>query len=321
MKSLPVIVILVLALSAFVLVEWRPWQEIAMTAPSSPGSQVSGKVSNSQVTGSFANGADIPGEQSNRHTQVSTEFLNQRPIYAAVNPSSPARGLSEQLIKAQLIPANHTTLVAEIGTRVLRIDFKDGESFDKGAVLMAFDCEMPRAQLQRVNAELAIAQRNADANARLLARGAVSQLEADNARSELDRTRAQARELEVLVSKCAVIAPYAGKVAERFVREERFVQAGEPLMDILDDSAMELEFIVPSTWVAWLNQGYAFEVDMEETQRSYPAVVSGIGARIDPISRTVKVVGVIDGQFAELKPGMSGAIRVKAPEQLQQQAQ
>ena len=318
MKPLSIFVVLGLAIAAFVLVEWRPWQGIE-----SATTQVAGKVQTSTEAASLhGNGVALQNQNSMTNGQTSSSVISNNsqhnPQINLTNSATATRGLSEQLIKAQLTPANYTTLVAETSGRVSLIGFKEGEPFGQGAVLVEFDCELQKAQLERVTAEMAIARRNSDANVRLLARGAVSQLEADNAKSELDRAQALARELEVLVSKCTVLAPYDGKVGERFVRAEQFVQAGEPLMDILDDSAMELEFIVPSTWIAWLNQGYAFEIEMEETQKTYPAVVSRISARIDPISRTVKVVGVIDGQFVELKPGMSGSIKVKAPEQVQQ---
>lgn len=309
MKPFSIVVVLLLAIAAFALVEWRPWQEIESVTGATTTNQASGKVQDST-----ARATSVGDTHANGQSNDQNQGQNQNTSATAT------RGLSEQLIKAQLTPVNYTTLVAEISGRISNIGFKDGESFAQAAVLVEFDCELQRAQLQRVTAEMAIAERNADANARLLARGAVSQLEADNAKSELDRARAQAKELEVLVNKCSVTAPYVGKVGERFVRAEQFVQAGEPLMDILDDSAMELEFIVPSTWIAWLNQGYAFDVEMEETQKTYPAIISRIGARIDPISRTVKVVGVIDGQFVELKPGMSGSIKMKAPVQSAQQA-
>lgn len=310
MKPLLSITILVLAIAAFVMVEWRPWQQIEPVAAQSPAAEspdAASQVSENQV---------LASEQL---TTTRVDVLVPRG-QSSVNRAVPV-SLSQDLIKAQLMPANYTTLVAEISGRVADIGFNEGEPFKEGVTLITFDCELQRAQLQRVTAEMAIAQRNALANTKLLARGAVSKLEADNAQSEFDRAQAQAMELQVLVNKCTIAAPYEGKVGERFVRPEQFVQAGEPLMDILDDSAMELEFIVPSSWIAWLNQGDTFDVEMEETQTTYPAVVSRMGARIDPVSRTIKVVGLIDGQFAELKPGMSGSIMITPPEKIQQGVQ
>lgn len=55
------------------------------------------------------------------------------------------------------------------------------------------------------------------------------------------------------------------------MREQQFAQPGQGILEILDDSALELEFIVPSRWMAWLKDGYRFQVKIDETGGTYPA--------------------------------------------------
>ena len=100
----------------------------------------------------------------------------------------------------------------------------------------------------------------------------------------------------------------AGRVAEQKVREQQYVQPGQPLLDILDDSVLELEFLVPSVWLRWLTVGGGFEVQIDETRKTYPARFIRIGARVDPVSQSVKVAATIDGIFPELIVGMSGRV-------------
>ncbi len=52
---------------------------------------------------------------------------------------------------------------------------------------------------------------------------------------------------------------------------------------------------------------------IDETNRDYPAVVERIGAKVDPVSRTVKIVATLTGARPELVAGMSGSVRVPAP--------
>ena len=115
------------------------------------------------------------------------------------------------------------------------------------------------------------------------------------------------------MSKCTVSAPFAGRVAEQKVREQQYVQPGQPLLEILDDSSLELEFIVPSRWLVWLKPGQAFHVAIDETGRTYPAKVQRIGARVDPVSQSVKLSAVVDGRFPELMAGMSGKVLMTPP--------
>ena len=55
------------------------------------------------------------------------------------------------------------------------------------------------------------------------------------------------------LGKCQISAPYAGRIAEQKIREQQYAQAGQPLLDIIDDSVLELEFLVPSRWLSWLH--------------------------------------------------------------------
>jgi hypothetical protein len=102
-------------------------------------------------------------------------------------------------------------------------------------------------------------------------------------------------------------------VAEQKVREQQYVQAGQALLEILDDSVLELEFIVPSRWLAWLTPGTGFQVAIDETGKTYPAKVMRTGARVDPVSQSVKIAAAIDGKFNELIAGMSGRVLMAAP--------
>jgi multidrug efflux pump subunit AcrA (membrane-fusion protein) len=111
-----------------------------------------------------------------------------------------------------------------------------------------------------------------------------------------------------------VAAPFGGRVAEQKVREQQFVQAGQPLLDILDDSVLELEFLVPSVWLRWLKVGSTFEVQIDETRKTYPAKFTRVGARVDPVSQSVKVAAAISGKFPELMAGMSGKVLLNPPE-------
>jgi hypothetical protein len=102
-------------------------------------------------------------------------------------------------------------------------------------------------------------------------------------------------------------------VAEQKAREQQFVQAGQQLLDILDDSALELEFIVPSRWLGWLKAGHAFKVSIDETGQTYPARITRLGARVDPVSQSVKAAATIDGKFPDLIAGMSGHLLLSPP--------
>jgi multidrug resistance efflux pump len=153
-----------------------------------------------------------------------------------------------------------------------------------------------------------MAQNTWQGNQRLAELNAVGRLELQNSEAEVSKAKADMAFLQATLEKCKVLAPFAGRVAEQKAREDQFVQPGVALLDILDDSQLELEFILPSRWLTWLKPGHKFSVRIDETGRNYPVRLLRLGARVDPVSQTVKAVAVIDGRYPDLIAGMSGQI-------------
>ena len=209
-------------------------------------------------------------------------------------------------VRVLLSPKRFTTLAAEIGARIEQLPVSEASAFAAGDLLVSFECSSQAAQLARARAALEAARKTLVANERMLQLNAIGQLELDVARTEVDKAVAEAALYESVVAKCRITAPFSGRVVEQKVREQQFVQPGQAMLEILDDSVLELEFIVPSRWLSWLRAGQGFKVRIDETGRSYPARVLRIGAKVDPVSQSIKVVGTVDGRFAELLAGMSG---------------
>lgn len=229
---------------------------------------------------------------------------------AVLSLSGPAQA---QELRAQLSPRDFTTLAAEIGAKVEKLSVREGDRFKKGDPLVSFDCSIQRAQLAEARAALSAASKTALVNKRLLDLQTIGKLEADLGEAELDKARAKVAASEAVTAKCVVPAPFSGRVVEQKVRSQQYVQPGQPLLDVLDDSVLELDFVVPSKWLVWLKPGHAFQVAIDEIGQSYPVKVTRVGARIDPISQSVKVSGAIGGHFPELAAGMSGKVLLAPP--------
>ncbi len=230
-------------------------------------------------------------------------------------PGQPLRpAMERQDIRAQLMPRRYTTLAAEIGAKISSISVAEGGAFRAGQVLITYDCALQRAQLDKAEADLDAADQTLQANQRLAQLNAVGQLELELSRTAVSKARAEVGMNKAVLAKCQVPAPFGGRLAEQRVREQQYVQAGQPLLDILDDSVLELEFLVPSAWLRWLKVGGAFEVQIDETRKTYPARFTRLGARVDPVSQSVKVAAAIHGRYPELMAGMSGKVLITSPD-------
>lgn len=239
-------------------------------------------------------------------------------LHAQSTTAAPARSaatlpsvLEQREIRAQLAPRRYTTLAAEIGAKVQRLPVTEGSAFRQGQLLVQFDCSLQQAQLNRAQAGQDVMEKTWKANQRLEELNSVGRVELDTSQGEFHKARAEVAANRSLLGKCQIAAPYAGRIAEQKIREQQYAQPGQALLDIIDDSVLELEFLVPSRWLGWLRQGTAFQVRIDETGKSYPAKVQRLAARVDPVSQSVKVNAAIDGRFADLIAGMSGQVLLK----------
>ena len=99
--------------------------------------------------------------------------------------------------------------------------------------------------------------------------------------------------------------------SERKAQAHQYVQAGQPLLDILDDASPEIEFIVPVAVGAEAGgSARRSKFGVDETGKSYSATISRIGAKVDSVSHSVRVMALFPGRFPELMAGMTGKIRL-----------
>lgn len=235
-------------------------------------------------------------------------------VGAGVRPQPvPVVASDKREIRAQLLPRRYTTLATEIGAKIQHISVVEGSRFRAGDVLVRFDCSLQQSQLNKGKAALNGADQTWRANQRLNELNVVGKVELGLSESEVDKAKAEVAANETMLGKCVIHAPFGGRVADQKVREQQYVQPGQTLLEIIDDSVLELEFIVPSKWMAWIKPGYAFKVKIDETGKSYPARIQRIGARVDPVSQSIKLSAAIDGKFNDLIAGMSGQVSLSPP--------
>ncbi|MCV9878652.1 efflux RND transporter periplasmic adaptor subunit [Brenneria izbisi] len=228
---------------------------------------------------------------------------------------APLMGLAAESgdIRVQLSAQRYTVLSSEIAAKITDITVKEGEHFKQGDTLLTFDCAVLKEKLNyAAAAENAARNKLAIAN-RLDKLNSISLSEVDQARSAVVMAQAESGVNRAMLQRCAIKAPFSGRVTETRVKRWESVAEGKELLAIYDDSAFELEMIVPSRWLVWLKQGNAFQVTLDETGLSYAAQISRISSAVDPVSQSVKVFGRITQSTAGLLPGMSGVAQIAPP--------
>jgi len=224
-----------------------------------------------------------------------------------------AAGESQPEIRAQLSPVRSTVLSTEIPGRIAELTVREGDRFTEGQRLVQIDCTVHKTRLDKALAQQQQARKSHQVHARLDKLGSNSALEYETSAAQLAAAEAEVAMMRAMVERCSVNAPFPGRVVELKVKRHQYLAEGHELLEILDDREMEVELVVPSRWLPWLKAGHAFTLRLEETGREYPATVVRTGARIDPVSQSVKVFGTVTGRFPELVAGMSGSATFQPP--------
>lgn len=220
----------------------------------------------------------------------------------------------EAAVVAQLVPRQQTILSSEMTGRIDRLSLKEGMTVVAGQTLVVFDCAAEWARLERARMSATVAKRKYDAAKRLLTLSSSAELEAEVAAADAARAEAEVKTEAAVTSKCVIKAPFKGRVADIGVFEHQFVGAGQVLMRMFDDEALEVEFLAPSSWLSWLRPGQGLQLDVAETGTTHDVRVTRLGANVWPVSHTVKVIGEVVHRTPDLMVGMSGRVFIASPE-------
>lgn len=216
----------------------------------------------------------------------------------------------------------------------------EGQTVQKGDVLMRLDQEVERIELLRReavmedNAELRaaiaranIALRQKEAAERLHAStGGISREEVQNrtlahelAVIEISRLEAQAKinaldydtAQENLVRR-TLVAPSEGIISKIEIQTGESAQANDPVMMLCDLSQLEFKASIPVTYADRLSKGMKVQVQISSRSAAVDGTVKFVSPVVDSASGLQEVKVLIDEAHDWLRPGMS-AVLVSAP--------
>ncbi len=213
---------------------------------------------------------------------------------------------TERAVRGVLRARDHAVLSSELAGRVIDMPFNDGENFNKGDVLVRFDCSAYQSQLQAAQAAGRAAREELAHKRQLAELNSVGRFDVALAEARAAQARAETQVYEVQVRRCSVNAPFSGRVVQRRVKPHESAAAGTALLEIVDNSSLEIHLLVPSSWLTRLKPGADFEFTPDETGIPLQARIKRLGARIDEGSQTLLLIGSLPAGAEGLLAGMSG---------------
>jgi membrane fusion protein (multidrug efflux system) len=209
-------------------------------------------------------------------------------------------------IRVQLTPKHEAALASRMAGMISDVPVKDGQSVKEGDVLISFECTQQKQKQEQAEARMARQEKLLSSAKKLVELGSGSKLDLNVRQAEYQEAQAAMALSQADASYCDIKAPFDGRIASLPAKAFQNVRENEPLVEIIQDSELEAELMVPSSWLSWLKVGTVFPIKVDETSGQYDAKVTQLGGRVDPVTQTVKIYASVVDRAPELLAGMTG---------------
>ena len=218
-----------------------------------------------------------------------------------------------------------------IDSEIVGIHFADGAFVKRGDLLITLDSRAIEAQiaqaegtLARDNAQLAGAERDLRRGSELFAKGAGTQLNVENTKTQVDSFSAAVKadvaaleNLKVQLSYCSIRAPISGRISQAAVKVGNFVRQADatPIATINQLAPIYVTFAVaqrllPELRVAIAETGASVGVTIPGEKRSARGAVAMIENAVDSTTGMATVRANIPNADELLWPGTLVSVQV-----------
>lgn len=208
------------------------------------------------------------------------------------------------------------TLSAELAGKVVDILFTSGAEVVEGELLVTLNYASELAQLKEAKAEVALAKLDLNRKAKLIASKVISQSDYDIAKATFDEATARAANIQSLIDKKQINAPFSGRLGIRQVNLGQNLQVGDEIVTLQSLDPIYVNFSLPQQHYATLKAGLKINVtnDANTTEIMHGAITT-ISPLIDETTRNIQVQATVPNSQQKAIPGMFANVRVILPSQ------
>jgi RND family efflux transporter MFP subunit len=255
----------------------------------------------------------------------------------AATKAAPVRAVSVEIARAErkpvpvdvasigtVTPISSVALKSRIETTIIDVHFEDGARVSEGDLLFTLDARQIDAQIEqaegtlaRDQAQLAGAQRDLRRYSDLIGKGATTQVNLDNAKTQADiligtikADQAALDNLKVQKSYTVIRAPVAGRISAANVKVGNFVRPADTaaLATINQMAPVYIAFAVPQSVLNGLREAMAagsshVVAAVPGSDASETGKVAMIDNTVDATTGMVTVRGIMDNTSERLWPG------------------
>lgn len=186
---------------------------------------------------------------------------------------------------------NQVDLVPELSGKVTGIYFTEGQSVEKGALLVKINDADYQAQLLKIKSQLTLAEQKLKRLEQLLKINGISQEDLDIQNSEVQVLKADEAYATAMIAKTSIVAPFSGQIGLKNISIGSYVTANTPVLSIVQTKPVYVEFSIPEKYNSLIHKGDAvkFRAEKMDSTLLYNAKVYAIEPRVDEATRSIKI--------------------------------
>lgn len=261
----------------------------------------------------MSGGASAQGPQRARVVSVELAKAERRPVPVDVDSIG------------TVTPISSVALKSRVETTIISVHFEDGAKVSQGDLLFTLDARQIDAQIEQAEgvlvkdqAQLEGAQRDFRRYGDLIGKGATTQVNLDNAKTQADiligtikADQSALDNLKVQKSYTTIRAPFSGRISAANVKVGNFVRPADlaPLAVINQMAPVYVTFAIPQRVLVELRDAMATGVSkviatIPGHQRSEDGKVAMVENAVDSTTGMVTVRGIMDNANETLWPGI-----------------
>lgn len=208
------------------------------------------------------------------------------------------------------------TVSAEMPGLVSALHFESGEEVEKGQLLAEIDASTELAQLKAAQAQERLTKLRFDRSRELRDKNTVAQAELDTAEAQFLEAQAQVANLDAVIAKKRIVAPFAGRLGIREINLGQFLSAGTPIVSLQAVDPVFADFTLPQQRVGEVSAGMEVIATVDTYPgREFKGKLDAIAPAVSTTTRSVSLRASFENDDLELRPGMFATFGVVLPEQ------
>lgn len=194
---------------------------------------------------------------------------------------------------------------------ISEILFEDGQFVKKDQIIVKLTQTEEIAQKKAIEARLHEHERELKRLANLLKRHALAETEFDARKTLLTIAKQNLLEIEAKIEDRNIRAPFDGFLGLRKISVGSLVQPGDIITTIDDIQQIKLDFSIPSSFLDVVKEGLAINaVTNAYENKIFRGVITKIGSRVNPRTRSIEIRAILDNPNRLLKPGLLMSINL-----------